>query len=212
MPSSSPPASDRFALTYVGSLYGSMDAAPVFASISRLIEQRAIDRNRFEVTPGGQRLARRSTERWRRSPVRRVGYVDHRRAVSEMRRATALLFYLPPGYPGPSGKIFEYLLSGRPILCVAWRESMAYQLVQELDAGVVASPDDPQSIDRALLELYARWRDGSLGVDRAVRERALARFSRRVLTGELAQVLDDAEQQRTVHDKRLANSRTTDHG
>ncbi len=80
-----------------------------------------------------------------------------------MRRATALLFYLPPGYPGPSGKIFEYLLSGRPILCVAWRKSLAYRLVQELGAGVVAEPDDPESIDRALAELYGRWHDGASG-------------------------------------------------
>ena len=151
-----PTVSDRFALTYVGSLYGSRDAAPVFAAIGRLIAQRSIDRERFEgrlvgnVWIGGQENGGDSL------PLRTVGYVDHRRAVSEMRGATALLFYLPPAYPGPSGKIFEYLLSGRPILCVAGRENMAYRLVQELDAGVVASPDDGESIDRALLELYSR--------------------------------------------------------
>lgn len=193
-----PPAVDRFVLTYVGSLYGSVDAAPVFAAIRRLIEQEAIDRDRFEVPLvgnvwlGGRPIAGDGV------PVRTVGYVDHHRAVREMRRATALLFYLPPGYPGPSGKIFEYLLSGRPILCVAGRESLAYRLVEELGAGAVAEPDDPGSIDRALAHLYGSWRDGALGIGSEVRQGTLARFSRRVLTEELANVLEGAVLARTV--------------
>ncbi len=187
-----PPASDRFSLTHVGSLYGSRDAAPVFAAICRLIDRRGIDPDRFEVPLVGNVWMSDRPIAANGVPVRMVGYVDHHRAVREMRRATALLFYQPPDYPTSSGKIFEYLLSGRPILCVAGRENLAYRLVQEFGAGAVAEPGDPESIERALAQLYGRWRDGALGTGPEVRERTLARFSRRVLTGELANVLQDA--------------------
>jgi glycosyltransferase involved in cell wall biosynthesis len=177
-----PPAPDRFALTHVGSLYGARDAVPVFNAIGRLLERRDIDRNRLEVALVGNVWMGDRPLHPNGVPVRTTGYVDHRRAVKEMRRTTALLFYQPLEYPGPSGKIFEYLLSGRPILCVAGRENLAYRLVQELGAGVVATPDDPESIERAVLGLYDRWRNGTLHTAPDVRERVLARFSRRVLT------------------------------
>jgi glycosyltransferase involved in cell wall biosynthesis len=191
-PEPDPPATDRFSLTHVGSLYGSRDAAPVFAAIRRLIERREIDPHRFEVPLVGNVWMGDRPIGGNGVPVRTVGYVDHRRAVGEMRRATALLFYQPPDYPTSSGKIFEYLLSGRPILCVAGRENLAYRLVEEMGAGAVAEPGDPGSIDRALADLYRNWRDGALGIGPEVRERTLARFSRRVLTGELANVLEGA--------------------
>ena len=116
----------------------------MFAAISRLIEQRAIDRDRFEVPLvgnvwiGGRPVAQRTASRCDVSATSTtVGL------CKEMRRATALLFYQPLEYPGPSGKIFEYLLSGRPILCVAGRENLAYRLVDELGAGAVATRTIP---------------------------------------------------------------------
>ena len=186
------PPSDRFSLSFVGSLYGSVDAAPVFAAIGRLIESGKIDRDRLEVLLVGNIWIDDQLFADKGVTARRVGYVDHPRAVREMRRATALLLYLPPQYPATSGKIFEYLLSGRPILCVAPRENLAYRLVQELEAGVVAEPHDADSIDQALTHLYECWRGGTLRVGSEVRERTLARFSRRTLTAELAKVLGDA--------------------
>jgi glycosyltransferase involved in cell wall biosynthesis len=186
------PAPNRFSLTHVGSLYGWRDAAPVFASLSRLIERQEINRNQFEVSLVGNVWMGSRPIETNGVPVRTIGYVDHRRAVEEMRRATALLFYQPSEYPTSSGKIFEYLLSARPILCVARRQNLAYRLVEEFGAGAVAEPDDPGSIDRALASLYGSWRDGTLGISAEVRDRTLARFSRRVLAERLASVLDDA--------------------
>ena len=52
-------------------------------------------------------------------PVSFTGYVDHDRALREMSAASALLFYAPANTRATSGKIFEYLTSGRPVLAVA---------------------------------------------------------------------------------------------
>ena len=183
------PPPDRFRLTYVGSLYGTRDAAPVFDAIGRLIARGIIDADRFEVMlVGNVWLGDRDVE----LPgvrVERTGYVDHTRAVVEMHRGSALLFYAPPTTWAPSGKIFEYLLAGRPILAVARGDNLATQLVDELRAGATAAPDDAAGIEEAIASLYRAWADGTLRIDGQVRERTLARFSRRRLTEQLADVL-----------------------
>lgn len=184
------PPRDRFRLTYVGSLYGTRDAGPVFAAIARLIDRRVIDADRFEVSLVGNVWLGDRDVQLPGVRVERTGYVDHQRAVHEMYRASALLFYAPPSTWAPSGKIFEYLLSGRPILAVARRDNLASQLVDELHAGVTAAPDDPAGIEGALGSLYRAWSDGTLGIGSDVRDRTLARFSRRRLTEELAGVLN----------------------
>ena len=61
-----------------------------------------------------------------------------------------------------SGKVFEYLAAGRPILAVVPPDGAAAELIRETDAGVVVAPDDVQGIAVALRELHARFLDGGL--------------------------------------------------
>ena len=196
------PSADVFRLTYVGSLYGTRDAVPVLAAISRLIAAGVIDADRFELAVVGNALAAGRSARQRDLPREAHGYVEHERALNAMQAATALLFYAPRETRATSGKIFEYLVSGRPILSVARADNLAHQLVAELGAGAAAAPDDPDGIERALTSLYSRWADGALGVGPEVRDATLERFSRRRLTSDLARVLDGAATRSTTFDPR----------
>jgi hypothetical protein len=60
----------------------------------------------------------------------------------------------------------------------------------------VAEPNDPASIERAIAQLYGRWRAGSLTVSPDVRHETLRRFSRRRLTEELVRTFEDAIRRR----------------
>ena len=124
--------------------------------------------------------------------VTTVGYVPHGEAIQEMRSAGALVFFQPDDYEGSSGKIFEYLVAGRPILCVANRSNLASRLVEEFDAGVVVEPGDALGIEESICALHTRWAEGSLSISPRVRDRALERFSRRSLTRRLDEVLTAA--------------------
>ena len=119
----------HFRLSYVGSLYGSRDGAAVFSALRGLVRRGVLDKSAFELrlvgdaklppnfAPGGL-------------SVTQTGYVDHGQALEEMMSASALLLYLPPITRGSSGKLFEYLASGRPVLCVARRDNLAYRLIK----------------------------------------------------------------------------------
>jgi glycosyltransferase involved in cell wall biosynthesis len=124
--------------------------------------------------------------------VERTGYVAHMRAVEEMCKATALLLYVPSSSLAPSGKLFEYLASGRPILCLASAGNLASRLVREWHAGVVADPHDEPTIEHALLTLWRRWQEHGLPDQTEVRRKTLDRYSRRKTAEQLARVLDEA--------------------
>jgi glycosyltransferase involved in cell wall biosynthesis len=181
----------HFRLAYVGSLYGSRDAGPVFSALAALIRGGALKPDEFEFRlVGDAKLAGDSARS--AVPVTQTGYVDHVQALHEMSSASALLLYHPSVTRGSSGKLFEYLASGRPVLCVARRDNLASRLVEELGAGPCVEPEDAEGIRRAIERLVAEWRSGALQVEDSVREETLRRFSRPALAAQLASVLREA--------------------
>ncbi len=109
-----------------------------------------------------------------------------------MHAATVLLLYVPAVSLAPSGKLFEYLASGRPLLCLTRPDNLASRLVDEWEAGVVADPHDEEAIEEALLALWRRWQDDGLPDQEQVRARTLEQYSRRATAVRLAGVLDEA--------------------
>ena len=186
------PTGETFSLTHVGSLYGRRDAAPVFEAIGRLVNAGRLSPSDIEVRLVGNVWLDAQRPNSLPYDVTTVGYVPHGESIREMRSAGALLFFQPEGYPTSSGKIFEYLVAGRPILCVANRSNLASRLVEEFEAGVVVDPGDASAIEGAICSLHARWTEGSLAISPTVRDRALERFSRRSLTRKLDEVLTEA--------------------
>jgi glycosyltransferase involved in cell wall biosynthesis len=181
----------HFRLSHIGSLYGTIDGAPVFEALRALLRRGAVDPSSFELrfvgdanVSGNPHLAG--------LPVTETGYVDHDEALREMGSATALLLHRPSNTRASSGKVFEYLASRRPVLCVAAPDNLAYRLVQELGAGPCVEPEDAEGIERAITDLLADWRAGALRVDERVRDETLRRFSRPVLAAQLADVLRKA--------------------
>lgn len=182
---------DRFCLSFVGTLYGDRDLAPVTAALRALAARRTIDPSRCELRIVGNMWLRQPPDAGP-VPVVSTGYVSHGEAVSEMQNATVLVFHAPGSSPAPSGKIFEYLASERPILCVARHDNLAYRLVEEWSAGIGAQASDTARIESAIASLYSRWETGQLGAVPGLRAKVMARYSRRRLAAELATVLDQA--------------------
>ena len=182
---------ERFRISYVGALYGGRDAAPVFAALRALIDRGVIDPARFELRIVGA-AAIGDDENLERLPRSSTGYVDHRTAVSEMAAADVLLLYAPVEHRWPAAKVYEYLASERPVLCVTGSDNFAFRLVRELDGGPCVEPSDQPGIERAIEQLYRQWKSGDLAVSPEVRAETLRRYSRPALARELSTVLEAA--------------------
>jgi glycosyltransferase involved in cell wall biosynthesis len=185
------PPRDRFVLAHVGSIYGSQDPAPALEGLAGLVRRGEIDGDQVLV-----RLVGAVRDPAFAGPpgikVEAVGYVAHSEAVAEMARATALLLYVAGSSLAPSGKLYEYLASARPVLCVARPDNLASRLVEEWNAGAVAPPYDPEAIERAILSLWRRWQADGLPDQTEVRKQTVERYSRRKAAERLAEVLAEA--------------------
>ncbi len=87
--------------------------------------------------------------------ISRLGNLPHSRTLEELARCRLLLLVIGNQRGAETvltGKLFEYLRLGKPILACC-PPGDAADLLRSLSAGRVADPDDPRKIERALLHL-----------------------------------------------------------
>ena len=181
-------ASQRFRITHTGSFFGRRDPRPFITAladsgldvVARFVgDFRPADREWAEGLGLGDRLEL-------------IQYVPRRRSLELQRDSEALLLLIPEaggrGRGVLSGKVFEYLAAGRPILAAVPPDGAAAELLRETRAGVVVPPDDPAAIRGALEELHGRWRDGTLDELRLDPE-VQRRLSREARVADLAGLL-----------------------
>jgi glycosyltransferase involved in cell wall biosynthesis len=151
-------------IVHTGSIYaGKRDPTPLFQAIQRMAQdpmQHAL-LNRLQVVFAGPRQAnleelikKHQVEKW----VAQVGFVSRSDALRMQRDAHALLFlaWNDPTVDGVlTGKIFEYLFSGTPIMSVGSTElEAAQQLIHEAKAGI--SLFSVSEIEQYLIKLLSR--------------------------------------------------------
>jgi glycosyltransferase involved in cell wall biosynthesis len=183
------PAS-RFRITHTGSFFGRRDPRPFLQAfrdadldaVVRFVgDFRSSDREWAETLELGDRLEL-------------VDYLPRAESLRLQRDSEALLLLVPDaggrGRGVLSGKVFEYIAAGRPILAVVPPDGAAAELIRETGSGVVAAPDDVDAIGQALVELHARFANGGLpSVELSVRDEE--RLSRRARVEELARLLEE---------------------
>jgi glycosyltransferase involved in cell wall biosynthesis len=182
--------SERFRITHTGSFFGRRDPRPFLQALhdSRLDvaarflgDFRPADREWAESLGLGDRLEL-------------LPYAPRATSLGLQRDSEALLLLIPEaggrGRGVLSGKVFEYVAVGRPILAAVPPDGAAAELIRETGAGVVAPPDDPVAIREALEGLHARWRDDGLP-DVQLSGDWRRRLSRRTRVEEMAALLHD---------------------
>ena len=186
-----PVPSDRFVLAHVGSLYASRDAPAVWEAMARLVS-RGMDRLRLRLVGPVDASVRASIARHGLEPyVEHRPYVPHPEAVAEMRAATALLLTIEPFALGAgmiTGKAYEYLASGRPVVGVGTAGGDAARLLASTGAGALFGRADARGIERHLGGLYEAWQ--RTGTVRGAALTAVAPFSRRLQAERVASIVE----------------------
>jgi glycosyltransferase involved in cell wall biosynthesis len=154
--------SSRFRITHAGSFFGKRDPRPFLQAlhdsgvdaVARFVgDFRASDREWAEQLGLGDRLEL-------------IPYSPRGESLRLQRDSEALLLLVPEasgrGKGVLSGKVFEYLAAGRPILAAVPPDGAAAALIRQTNAGVVVAPDDVAGLRDALEGLHARFLDGGL--------------------------------------------------
>jgi glycosyltransferase involved in cell wall biosynthesis len=150
----------RFTVAYTGTLaYGGASARPLMDGVRMLKEQAPDLAARLELVFAGPMSSTDLAELEASDldgSVRVLGAVSRPESLGLQRAADALLLFVDGRRPSiATGKLYEYLFSGRPIL-VLGEGSVAARIVTEVGAGLVAPADDPAAITAALGTLMER--------------------------------------------------------
>ena len=119
--------------------------------------------------------------------------VAHHEVFEALATADAMLMIEAPGYWAEYSyavKIFDYLLTGKPVLGLVEAHGNSGRLLQSTGVGYVAHPYDRTAIAETITRLIAT--KGSVPHPVDIDREPLHAFNRRVLTERLAEVLDAA--------------------
>jgi glycosyltransferase involved in cell wall biosynthesis len=177
----------KITLTYVGTL---SDIYPVkgLAEALKKMKGTGIDFDlRFvgSVSQNAKEIILNSVDK---GSVEFLPHVIHSEAIRYMIDSSALLLIIPAHSSNKSiitGKIFEYLASARPVLCIGPEDGDAAAIINKCNAGVTAGYNDSEKIYHFLSTLsHIPWLS-----DRA----AVMEFSRHSLTKRIAEILSSCD-------------------
>ena len=87
------------------------------------------------------------------------GYIPHTQVAQVNRNASILLILLMPGNSAEvrgmmTSKLFEYLASGRPILCIGPEDGDVARILKETQAGITIGFDDKEKMKEVISDFY----------------------------------------------------------
>jgi glycosyltransferase involved in cell wall biosynthesis len=186
---------DRFLLVHSGSFYThGRTSRSILESVHWVTSEGLIPRERLRLCLVGN--IGKATQKWiselnLTDIVETPGYVPHDQSIAYLLSADVLLLIIgnsPDSAAVYTGKVFEYLASGKLILCLA-NEGVASDLIRKARAGVIVPSDDVSLISKTLVEMYKMWQNGSLST--TPDKQFIQTFERKQLTGQLARIFDD---------------------
>lgn len=190
----------RLTFAYTGTLFAARDPKPFRTALEQLCTDEPGFAESVEVVLAG-RMDEEVVTAFRTPLLRRLtrfpGYLEHRASLQLLRSAHVCLLFIGQerGAKGMlTGKIFEYLASGTPILAIA-PEGEAAELVRSCQAGWVIDPADSTQLRDLIRSLWIRFQSGTRKFLEPDRE-AILRYSRRRQTETLAALLEEVRNER----------------
>ena len=92
-----------------------------------------------------------------------TGVIEHKRTLELQSRSDVNLLIITSdgGKAVLTGKLFEYIRSGRPILTLV-PEGESREVIRKGNLGVICNPDDPDHIAKGILQLFEQWQINQL--------------------------------------------------
>jgi glycosyltransferase involved in cell wall biosynthesis len=192
-----PKLTDKFTISYTGMLYdGKRDPVMLFEALKNLIRDGVIDPERVEVRFFG------SQDPWLFDEIKGAGlegvvnvfgFVPRDQALQRQRESQLLLLLLwnnPQEKGVYTGKVFEYLAAGRPIIALGGpEESVVKDLLNETRAGHYAT--SLEDLEVALSKYYSEYvRTGAIP---RTKESAIMKYSHLEMAKKFADLLDKVQ-------------------
>ncbi|MFH6943021.1 glycosyltransferase family 4 protein [Flavobacterium sp. FlaQc-50] len=119
-----------------------------------------------------------------------LGYVSHHEAIVHQKKSQVLLLIEINSEDTRSiipGKLFEYMVSNRPIIAIGPQGSDFADIIKETNTGVFFDYSEKAKLKSVILDFYNQYLEGKLQANGV----GLQQYSRKNLTKQLAQLISE---------------------
>ncbi len=186
---------EKFLIGYVGNFSANQNCPVLWNILQKLLESNSAFKKSFRLAFTGkihQDIISSINENGLGEVTEFNDYKPHNEAIEAMRRASTLLFVIPDTKSNEgilSGKLFDYLASGTPLLSVGPPDGDAAEILSETGAGPMVAFDDEEGLKNRILRLFSAWQENSLNEFRPERLK-IKKYERREMAGQTARLLD----------------------
>jgi galactitol-specific phosphotransferase system IIB component len=182
----------KFTLAHIGSFLSDRNPRILWKALSELITENELFAEKFELKLIGkvsQEILDSIKEFKLESHTNNLGYISHKEAVEHQRKSQVLLLVEIDSEETKSiipGKVFEYLVSERPIIAIGPEDSDFAEIITSTNTGKFFLYDEKKKVKKAILGYFELYLENKLQVYPV----GLQQYSRKNLTEQLAKLIN----------------------
>ena len=185
------PMDSKFTLAHIGSFLSERNPRILWKALSEIVKENKIFANDFELKLIGavsKEVLETIKEFRLENYINHLGYISHNEALQEQRSSQVLLLIEIDSEATNCiipGKLFEYMVSERPILAIGPENADFKNIIKETNTGTFFMYDEKEALKLQIETYYNQFKQNTLQVNAI----GLQKYSRKKLTEHLATIL-----------------------
>ena len=185
------PLDEKFTLAHIGSFLSNRNPQILWQSLQELIAENEEFKKTFELKLIGatsQEVMDAISKFVLTDFVNNLGYVSHQEAVEHQRKSQVLLLIEIDSEETKSiipGKVFEYIVSERPIIAIGPKDSDFAEIITSTNTGTFFTYQEKERLKATLFNHFEKFLMGNLSTHAV----GLQQYSRKNLTKTLSKLL-----------------------
>jgi len=184
---------EKFTLAHIGSFLSERNPQLLWETLVELLTENPSLRNDLEIKLIGavsQEVLDAIAEFKLGDYLNLLGYVSHHEAIAHQKKSQVLLLIEINSEDTKSiipGKLFEYMVSNRPIIAIGPQGSDFADIIKETNTGVFFDYSEKTKLKSVILDFYNQFLEGKLQANGI----GLQQYSRKNLTKQLVQLINE---------------------
>ncbi|MBP1225719.1 glycosyltransferase family 4 protein [Flavobacterium sp. 1355] len=184
---------EKFTLAHIGSFLSERNPLFLWECLVELLNEIPSLRNDLEIKLIGavsQEVLDAIAEFKLGDYLNLLGYVSHHEAIAHQKKSQVLLLIEINSEDTKSiipGKLFEYMVSNRPIIAIGPQGSDFADIIKETNTGVFFDYSEKAKLKSVILDFYNQFLEGKLQANGV----GLQQYSRKNLTKQLVQLINE---------------------
>ncbi|RZJ54241.1 MAG: glycosyl transferase family 1 [Flavobacterium sp.] len=181
----------KFTLAHIGSFLSDRNPQFLWETLVELLNEIPSLKNYLEIKLIGavsQEVLDSVSEFKLNDYLNLLGYVSHHEAIAHQKKSQVLLLIEINSEDTKSiipGKLFEYMVSNRPIIAIGPQGSDFADIIKETNTGVFFDYSEKAKLKSVILDFYNQFLEGKLQANGV----GLQQYSRKNLTKQLVQLI-----------------------